>query len=171
MSQSQEQGEPIVNVETVVTVLPDGRKVTKTIKKITHSYQVKVPAGTPVPEGATLISTVAAEGGNQDSLGYGNGEGHQIQYTAGNPGIPQEHARPQDYKPFTDFNEVVNTQFGDSGIVKAEPTVVVESSIGPDGRKVTKTTTTSSSSSSGSPSSLSKFFKRVSELSLFPSEK
>ncbi|GJJ68521.1 metacaspase-1 [Entomortierella parvispora] len=163
MSQPQEQGEPIVNVETVVTVLPDGRKVTKTIKKITHSYQVKVPAGTPVPEGATLISTVAAEGSHGFGNGNGQGQGHQIQYSAGNPGIPQEHAQPHDYKPFTNFNETVNSQFGDSGVVKTEPTVVVESSIGPDGRKVTKTTTTtSSSSSSGSPSSLSKFFKRFS---------
>ncbi|KAF9943676.1 hypothetical protein BGZ70_005585, partial [Mortierella alpina] len=72
---SQQVGEPIVDVQKVVTVLPDGRKVTKTIKKITHSYQVQVPAGAPVPEGAHLISTVASDA----PLDAQSGNGHSAQ--------------------------------------------------------------------------------------------
>ncbi|KAF9438349.1 Ca(2+)-dependent cysteine protease [Entomortierella beljakovae] len=117
MSQ-QQVGEPVVNVETVVTVLPDGRKVTKTIKKITKSYQVQVPAGAPVPEGAHLISSVEVPI-NGDSMTY------------------QEGSFPT--QQFTEFN---------AGDIKTEPSVVVQSTIDEDGRKVTKTTTTHSSSTS-----------------------
>ena len=150
MSQPQEVGEPIVNVEKVVTILPDGRKVTKTIKKITHSYQVQVPAGTPVPEGAR-ISTIAAEapiGGAvtfQQSSSYNSSEGDSGSF------------KPQHYEQPSNFNSTVNQQY-DASVVKTEPTVVVQSTIGEDGRKVTKTTTTTT----GPSSPFSKLLKRVS---------
>ncbi|KAF9119354.1 Ca(2+)-dependent cysteine protease [Mortierella sp. 14UC] len=171
MSQPQQVGEPIVNVEKIVTVLPDGRKVTKTIKKITHQYQVQVPAGTPIPEGATLVSTQTAEG-PIENFDNGNGNGttyHQTttstsSYSNGN-GAPQTHtyssstsdssSPPQELKQqFQDFNnDHVAVQSNN------EPTVVVSSHVDDSGRKVTKTTTTSSSSSS---SPFKKFFKRFS---------
>ncbi|KAF9155823.1 Ca(2+)-dependent cysteine protease [Mortierella sp. AD011] len=122
MSQ-QEVGEPIVNVEKVVTVMPDGRKVIKTIKKITHSYQVQVPAGTPLPEGAHLVSSVPAEVSPPTKT---------VTY--------QESSTPAGYS--SQSYQQYNTG-------NAVPTVVVESSVDGDGRKVTKTTTTTSSSSSG----------------------
>ncbi|KAI1315728.1 Ca(2+)-dependent cysteine protease [Mortierella claussenii] len=152
---AQEVGEPVVNVEKIVTVLPDGRKVTKTIKKTTHSYQVQVPAGTPVPEGATLVSTVTAEAPlGASALGY-----TESSYTSS--GNNPEAAQPQSYQQFNDFNSMVNLE-QDGNVVKLEPTVVVQSTIDENGRKVTKTTTTHTSSSSGSTSPFSKFFKRLS---------
>ncbi|KAF9115558.1 Ca(2+)-dependent cysteine protease [Mortierella sp. AM989] len=119
---SQEVGEPIVNVEKVVTVMPDGRKVTKTIKKITHSYQVPVPPGTPVPEGAHLISTAAV-----DAPMGGNG----VTYQESSSSIPKDFPS-QPLQQFNDLNIAVD----------AEPNVVVETTIDEYGRKVTKTTTT-----------------------------
>ncbi|KAI7818187.1 hypothetical protein BC939DRAFT_463900 [Gamsiella multidivaricata] len=158
MSQPQEVGEPIVNVEKIVTVLPDGRKVTKTIKKITHSYQVQVPAGTPVPEGATLVSTTTAEVPVVDNtVTY-----HHSSSSSGYDSSDNDPnaIKPQDYQQFNDFNDTLNQNGGN--VIKSEPTVVVQSVVDEDGRKVTKTTTTTTSSSSSS-SPFSKFFKRVSQ--------
>ncbi|KAI8596422.1 caspase domain-containing protein [Dissophora ornata] len=148
MSQPQEVGEPIVNVEKVVTVMPDGRTVTKTIKKITHSYQVQVPAGTPVPAGAQ-VSTFAAEAPMGSTVTYQSSSYNSNQGDSGS------------FMPQSNLSNVVHQQYG-SGDAKTEPTVVVQSTIGEDGRKVTKTTTTTSSSS-GSP--FSKLFKRFSQSS------
>ncbi|KAF9565800.1 Ca(2+)-dependent cysteine protease [Mortierella alpina] len=171
---SQQVGEPIVDVQKVVTVLPDGRKVTKTIKKITHSYQVQVPAGTPVPEGAHLISTVSSDvpldapTGNGHSAQPSQQSYHSSQYSSSETTttIPT----PDEYQEFSNFNNAVNHQQGGT-VLKAEPTVVVQSSIDEDGRKVTKTTTTTTTSSSSTsapgaerPSSFSKFFKRLSHI-------
>ncbi|KAF9102101.1 Ca(2+)-dependent cysteine protease [Mortierella sp. GBA35] len=181
MSQPQQVGEPIVNVEKIVTVLPDGRKVTKTIKKITHQYQVQVPAGTPVPEGATLVSTQTVEGPIENFSNNNNGNGTTTYHTTttsssgngtgnGNGGystttsyssstnnsssLPQELQQQQQFQDF-------NNGYAALAVQNSEPTVVVQSHIDDNGRKVTKTTTTtSSSSSSGSP--FSKFFKRFS---------
>ncbi|KAG9323680.1 hypothetical protein KVV02_002976 [Mortierella alpina] len=170
---SQQVGEPIVDVQKVVTVLPDGRKVTKTIKKITHSYQVQVPAGTPVPEGAHLISTVAsdapldAQTGNGHSAQPSQQSYHSSQYSSS--GTTTTIPTPDEYQEFSNFNSALNHQQGGT-VLKAEPTVVVQSTIDEDGRKVTKTTTTTTSSSSASgpgaerPSSFSKFFKRLSHI-------
>ncbi|KAG0211108.1 Ca(2+)-dependent cysteine protease [Mortierella sp. GBA30] len=164
---SQEVGEPIVNVEKIVTILPDGRKVTKTIKKITHSYQVTVPAGTPVPEGAHLISTVPADAPLEAE--YSNGHSSQPSQQSYNTQYSTETTASsipsQEYQQLNNFSNGVNVQQGGT-VVQSEPTVVVQSTVDADGRKVTKTTTTtsSSSSSSGSPSSFSKFFKRLSHL-------
>ncbi|KAG0278950.1 Ca(2+)-dependent cysteine protease [Linnemannia exigua] len=174
MSEPQQVGEPIVNVEKIVTVLPDGRKVTKTIKKITHQYQVQVPAGTPIPEGATLISTQTAEGpidnfsnnngsGNgttyhqsttTSSYGNGNGEPQTTSHTTYSSSSSDSSSLPQQLKQqFQDFTQ------GQGAVQNNEPTVVVSSHVDDNGRKVTKTTTTSSSSSS---SPFKKFFKRFS---------
>ncbi|KAF9903419.1 Ca(2+)-dependent cysteine protease [Linnemannia zychae] len=171
MSQPQQVGEPIVKVEKIVTVLPDGRKVTKTIKKITHQYQVQVPAGTPIPEGATLISTQTAEGPIENfSNGEGNGSSyHQTvtstsSYDNGN-GVPQTHTYSSSTSDSSSLPQELKQQFSDfnNGHVAVEsnnePTVVVSSHVDDSGRKVTKTTTTTSSSSS---SPFKKFFKRFS---------
>ncbi|KAG0296605.1 Ca(2+)-dependent cysteine protease [Linnemannia gamsii] len=180
MSQPQQVGEPIVNEERIVTVLPDGRKVTKIIKKITHQYQVQVPAGTPVPEGATLISTHTAEG-PIENFGINNGDGNGTttyhtttssssssgndndngttttshtysSSTSDSASLPQE--LQQQFQNFSLGHGAVQTTTTNN-----EPTVVVSSHVDDNGRKVTKTTTTSSSSS-GSP--FKKFFKRFS---------
>ncbi|KAF9381195.1 Ca(2+)-dependent cysteine protease [Podila verticillata] len=177
---SQEQGEPVIHEEKYTTVLPDGRKVTKTRITKTFTHQVQVPAGTTLPPGAHLISSTTVEGlaptiGNgqatyhyqetSSSSGY-NGDGHSnngstgqhsAQYSAENGAEEQ-----QQYNQFNQINNTINSQHG-GGVVKTEPTVVVESTVDDNGRKVTKTTTTtSSSSSSGKPNSFSKFFKRFS---------
>ncbi|KAF9295750.1 Ca(2+)-dependent cysteine protease [Linnemannia elongata] len=181
MSQPQQVGEPIVNEERITTVLPDGRKVTKIIKKITHQYQIQVPAGTPVPEGATLISTHTAEGpiedfGNNNGNGnttyhtttsssssYGNGNG----YDNGNGATTTTHTYSSSTSDSSSLPQELQQQFQDfslgQGSVQTttnnEPTVVVSSHVDDNGRKVTKTTTTTSSSSS---SPFKKFFKRFS---------
>ncbi|KAG0315523.1 Ca(2+)-dependent cysteine protease [Dissophora globulifera] len=147
MSEPQQVGEPVVNVEKVVTVLPDGRKVTKTIKKITHSYQVQVPAGGPVPEGATLVSTSTAEAPivNHNTVSYQQSSGSE-----------SNSLKPEGYETFNTVNNAINYD----GVVKTEPTVVVSTTVDENGRKVTKTKTTTSSSSGSSP--FSKLFKRFS---------
>ncbi|KAF9138320.1 Ca(2+)-dependent cysteine protease, partial [Mortierella sp. GBA39] len=183
MSQPQQVGEPIVNEERITTVLPDGRKVTKIIKKITHQYQIQVPAGTPVPEGATLISTHTAEGpietfenndGNgtttyhtttSSSSSYGNGNGRDN--GSGNGTTTTSHTYSSSTSDSSSLPQELQQQFQDfslgHGSVQTttdnEPTVVVSSHVDDNGRKVTKTTTTTSSSS-GSP--FKKFFKRFS---------
>ncbi|KAF9142979.1 hypothetical protein BG015_000586, partial [Linnemannia schmuckeri] len=180
MSQPQQVGEPIVNEERIVTVLPDGRKVTKIIKKITHQYQIQVPAGTPVPEGATLISTHTAEGpienfGNSNGNGtttyhtttsssssYGNGNDYSGN---GNGTTTTSHTYSSSTSDSSSLPQELQQQFQDfnlgHGSVQTtttnEPTVVVSSHVDDNGRKVTKTTTTTSSSSS---SPFKKFFKR-----------
>ncbi|KAF9927324.1 Ca(2+)-dependent cysteine protease [Linnemannia zychae] len=176
MSQPQEVGEPIVNIEKVTTVLPDGRKVIKTIKKITHQYQVQVPAGTPVPEGATLISTHTAEGPienfkndnggttyQQTTASYssdnGNGNGTTTKTTSHvySSSTGDSSSLPHELQQqFQDFNNGI----GSIKTVNNEPTVVVTTHVDDNGRKVTKTTTTTSSSSSTNP--FKKFFKRFS---------
>ncbi|KAF9355580.1 Ca(2+)-dependent cysteine protease [Mortierella sp. AD094] len=185
MSQ-QEVGEPIVNVEKIVTVLPDGRKVTKTIKKITHSYQVQVPAGTPVPEGAHLVSTVATEvplANNavtyqESSTPAGFSSQSYQQYSAGNaePTVVVQSSEDGDGRKVTKTTTTTSSSssspgpYLDNGVIfpqgeslaNTEPTVVVQSTVDENGRKVTKTTTTTSSSSSGP---FSKLFKRFSQRS------
>lgn len=149
-------------------------QVTKTRITKTFTHQVQVPAGTPLPPGAQLVSSSTVEGpvptnGNgqttyhyqetSSSSGY-NGDGHS------NNGSTEQHAaqysaeEQQQYNQSNQVNNTINSQHSD-GVVKTEPTVVVESTVDDNGRKVTKTTTTTSSSS-GKPNSISKFFKRVS---------
>ncbi|KAF9345376.1 Ca(2+)-dependent cysteine protease [Mortierella sp. NVP85] len=136
MSQPREVGEPVVKVEKVETVLPDGRKVIKTIKKITKSYQMEVPAGTPLPEGARIVSTSAAE-------------------------VPADNTVVTHYQTSsTSSGDSDNLRPEDLQHVTSEPTVVVQTIVDDNGRKVTKTTTTTSSSNAGGP--LSKLFKRFS---------
>ncbi|KAG0322198.1 Ca(2+)-dependent cysteine protease [Linnemannia gamsii] len=184
MSQPQQVGEPIVNEERIVTVLPDGRKVTKIIKKITHQYQIQVPAGTPVPEGATLISTHTAEGPIEDfGKSNGNGNGTTTYHTTtsssssygndngignGNGTTTTSHTYSSSTSDSSSLPQELQQQFQEfslgHGAVQTtttnnEPTVVVSSHVDDNGRKVTKTTTTSSSSSS---SPFKKFFKRFS---------
>lgn len=141
MSQPREVGEPVVKVEKVETILPDGRKVIKTIKKITKSYQVEVPAGTPLPEGARIVSTSAAE------VPADNTVVTHYQTSSTSSSDSDTLQRPEDLQHL-------------GGQVASEPTVVVQTTVDENGRKVTKTTTTTSSSNAGGP--LSKLFKRVS---------
>ncbi|KAG0378931.1 Ca(2+)-dependent cysteine protease [Mortierella sp. AD032] len=151
MSEPQQVGEPIVNVETIVTVRPDGTKVTRTIKKITHQYQVQVPAGTPIPEGATLVSTHTAEGpienfGNNNgsgngntyhqsttstsSYGDGNGEPQTTSHTTYSSSSSNSASLPQELKQqFQDFSN------GHGAVQDNEPTVVVSSHVDDTGRK------------------------------------
>ncbi|KAG0014562.1 Ca(2+)-dependent cysteine protease [Entomortierella chlamydospora] len=181
MSQ-QEVGEPIVNVEKVVTVLPDGRKVIKTIKKITHSYQVQVPAGTPVPEGAHLVSTVPAEVSlptktvtyQESSTPAGYSSQSYQQYSTGNavPTVVVESSVDADGRKVTKTTTTASSSssgplLNNAGLfpqgeslANSTPTVVVQSTVDENGRKVTKTTTTTSSTSQGP---LSKLFKRFSQ--------
>ncbi|KAF9205291.1 Ca(2+)-dependent cysteine protease [Haplosporangium sp. Z 27] len=189
MSQ-QEVGEPIVKVETVVTVLPDGRKVTKTIKRTTHQYQVQVPPGTPVPEGATLVSTVAADmpqpinGNTVTYQEFTSGEGlppgfptQTFQQTNNaQPTVVVESSVDENGRKVTKTITTTSSasapipgnllQVQEDNLVNAQPNVVVQSTVDENGRKVTKTTTTSSSSSSHGP--MSKLFKRFSKASKDP---
>ncbi|KAG0355257.1 Ca(2+)-dependent cysteine protease [Podila minutissima] len=175
---SQEQGEPIIHKETVTETLPDGRIVTKTRIRKTYTHQVQVPAGTPLPPGAQLVSSTTVQGtgpaptnGNgqttyhyqesSSSSGYNGEGGHSSNGSTGNGQSVQYSAEEQQqYDQFNQYNNAINSQHG--GVVKTEPTVVVQSTIDDNGRKVTKTTTTTSSSSGGKPNSFSKFFKRFS---------
>ncbi|KAF9408710.1 Ca(2+)-dependent cysteine protease [Podila epigama] len=145
------RGEPVINKETYTTVLPDGRKVTKTRITKTYTQQVQVPAGTPLPPESSSSSTGYNGQDNGESNGNSNGNSNRLSTAFS----PEEQAQ---YNKFNHYNDAINTQHG-GGVVKAEPVVVVQSTVDDNGRKVTKTTTTTSSSS-GNP--VSKFFKRFS---------
>ncbi|KAF9999698.1 Ca(2+)-dependent cysteine protease [Modicella reniformis] len=151
MSQPREVGEPIVNVEKVVTVLPDGRKVIKTIKKITHSYQVEVPEGTPIPEGAHIVSTTAAEAPSNNKVTHFQSSSSGSGSGSGSDEEDLSSLSPQELQQFI--------QNG-THVITSDPTVVVQSTIDDNGRKVTKTTTaTTTSSTSANPQDLRQFIQ------------
>ncbi|KAF9339083.1 Ca(2+)-dependent cysteine protease [Linnemannia elongata] len=154
MSQPQQVGEPIVNEERITTVLPDGRKVTKIIKKITHQYQIQVPAGTPVPEGATLISTHTAEGPIED-FGNNNGNGNTTYHTT--TSSSSSYGNGNGYDNGNGATTTTHTYSSSTSDSSSLPQQFQDFSLGQG--SVTKTTTTTSSSSS---SPFKKFFKRFS---------
>ncbi|KAG0238244.1 Ca(2+)-dependent cysteine protease [Actinomortierella wolfii] len=148
-----DRGEPIINVEKIVTVLPDGRKVTKTRTTKTYKQTVTVPAGTPMPEGAHLVSTVQVPTTSTTSYSYstsgdsdGNGTFHTSSY--------QVQEQPSVFKQFL--------HQGSQRPQSSEPKVVVETSVDDNGRKVTKTTTTTTTTSHSS-SPFTSFFRKIKE--------
>ncbi|KAF9975242.1 Ca(2+)-dependent cysteine protease [Actinomortierella ambigua] len=168
-----DQGEPIVNVERIVEVLPDGRKVIKTRTTKTFKQTVTVPAGTPLPEGAHLVSTVQVPGTTSTTTSYATYTSSSDDNNgSGNGGIQTYHIQEQKQHPPA-FNQFL--QQGQQHLQQtfqrpqnSEPKVVVETTVDDNGRKVTKTTTTTTTSSSSnrnsnSHSPFSSFFRKIKE--------
>ncbi|KAG0270261.1 Ca(2+)-dependent cysteine protease [Actinomortierella ambigua] len=171
-----DQGEPIVNVEKIVTVMPDGRKVIKTRTTKTYKQTVTVPAGTPLPEGAHLVSTVQVPGttstttsyttctsSSDDNGGNGNGNGSIQTYQ-----VQEQEQQPSAFNQFLQQGQQRLEQKFQRPSQTAEPQVFVETTVDDNGRKVTKTTTTTTSSSSNnrnsnSHSPFSSFFRKIKE--------